>query len=249
MNKDEYYDNIIIKNSIYNNLVLHEDEHLLILNKPAGVLSVLKNFSGKRTVMDLQKLIYNRNIDDIGGGGRYGAAHRLDDITSGVLLIAKNEHTFHQLRNMFNKKYIKKYYRAIVSPALKNPEFDIDVDVVDDKYNVHHSITTNQSSDTITKCIVIESFGSDFSYINCEIITGKHHQIRVHMKYINNPIVGDWHYGYKPISSKISFPGRVLLHSYCAIFEHPITENKIEVIAKLPIDFQHYLDTLRILYK
>lgn len=194
----------IIKNSI-----IYEDENLLIINKPYG-LSVQGGSGISISIDDIIKQISN-------GKEKYKLVHRLDQYTTGVLLIAKNIEYANELKNIFKtKNNIRKQYLAIVYGKVKNKSGIINYPLIKKYENNIEKVYVDKilGKEAITKYKVLEySDKYDISLVEAEILTGRTHQIRVHFKEIGNPIVGDYKYS-KLKNSKLKIFNKLQLHSF-----------------------------------
>lgn len=228
--------------------VLYEDEYIVVVNKPAGL--VCHPAPGHRNGTLVNAIVYHfkNNLSNINGALRPGIVHRLDKDTSGVMLIAKTNEAHMSFANLFANekgKSLKRKYVCYVIGSPKEKQGKIETLITRHPKN-RQIYTTSEEMGKVaitlysrekikyvspTKCI---------SKINCELLTGRTHQIRVHMKYINTPIIGDQIYGKAKIDScfpdiiKI-FP-RQALHSKELYFVHPFSKKEMSFIAEEPED-------------
>jgi 23S rRNA pseudouridine955/2504/2580 synthase len=206
---------------------LYEDKELLIINKPAGLISNAKS---------LQDLPSSTKL-----------VHRLDKETSGVLILAKTCEAKEKMIALFKERAIRKLYLAIVDGAIGKDEGIIDNFLGKKQHcegkTIHSFVDKKKGLRAITywKCLKRSKAAS---VICCEPYTGRTHQLRVHLSSISHPILGDTQYGKKFTSSL--HPHRNLLHAYSVAFKHPITGKEIKVIAPIPADFKQALDALKI---
>ncbi len=210
--------------------VCYEDDYLLIIDKQAGL--VIHPGAGNKSGTLVNGLLYHfeklSSIDDI----RPGIVHRIDKDTTGLLIVAKDNQTHEKLSTMFSNKEILREYLALVEGTFDFVNGTIDAPIGRDLQNRQKMAVTNKNSKhAITHFTVIDN-SPNYSLIKCKLETGRTHQIRVHMNYINHPVVGDKIYGYKK-TLKTSH----LLHSYHLQFIHPITGEEIELFAPLPSNF------------
>ena len=216
--------------------IVFEDKDIAIINKQAGL--VVHPAQGHYSGTLVNAILYHiKDLSGINGEIRPGIVHRLDKDTSGLIIIAKNDKAYLELTNMFQNKEIKKTYLAIVKGKLNKKKGRIVTQIGRDrndrkKMAVLDSLT--QGKNAITNFKVIDQ-NEKFSLLKVDIETGRTHQIRVHMKYMGYPILGDAVYG-RPDSEK-----RQMLHAYKLEFLHPITKEKMEIIAELPDDFKKAL--------
>lgn len=216
--------------------IIFEDKDIAIINKQAGL--VVHPAQGHYSETLVNAILYHiKDLSGINGEMRPGIVHRLDKDTSGLIIIAKNDKAHLELTNMFQNKEIKKTYLAIVKGKINKKKGRIATQIGRDrndrkKMAVLDSLT--QGKNAITNYRVIDQ-NEKFSLLKVDIETGRTHQIRVHMKYMGYPILGDAVYG-RPDSEK-----RQMLHAYKLEFLHPITKEKMEIIAELPDDFKKAL--------
>lgn len=216
--------------------IVFEDKDIAIINKQAGL--VVHPAQGHYSGTLVNAILYHiKDLSGINGEIRPGIVHRLDKDTSGLIIIAKNDKAHLELTNMFQNKEIKKTYLAIVKGKLNKKKGRIVTQIGRDrndrkKMAVLDSLT--QGKNAITNFRVIDQ-NERFSLIKVDIETGRTHQIRVHMKYMGYPILGDAVYG------RVDSEKRQMLHAYKLEFLHPITKEKMEIIAELPDDFKKAL--------
>jgi RluA family pseudouridine synthase len=211
--------------------ILFEDKDLLVVNKPAGLVS--ENRSIKSCLENPKE-----NLELV---------HRLDKETSGVLILAKTRQAKEKIIDLFKARSVRKLYLAIVDGALEKDEGKMDNFLGKKRefqgQTVYGSVEENRGVQAITfwKCL---SRGKTASVVCCEPVTGRTHQLRVHLSEIGHPILGDVQYGKKFICPYK--PGRNLLHAYSIVFIHPITRKEIKIIAPIPADFKQALNALKI---
>lgn len=210
-------------------VILYSDEDVLAVDKPAGVVS---EESAIQTLLPVDKR-------------QWRLVHRLDKETSGVLLLAKNEEILRLLIERFREKEVRKSYYAIVDAIVERPEGVIEnlLDVKS-KYagqTIYGASTKGKEAITEWRCI---KKGGDASLVECHPITGRTHQLRVHLSEMGHPILGDVQYGK---SFKCSYkPHRHLLHAYEVEFTHPRANKKVKIRAPLPQDFKIALEELKL---
>ena len=207
--------------------ILYQDEYLLICNKPAMLTSDMKV---------LQPLLK----------GRWLLGHRLDKETSGALIFVKNTSILQKLIALFKEHSVEKFYLALVDRQVLQEEGKIDRSITKLKSYQGQSLygvaTTPDAKRAVTlwRCL---KCSKSASLLLCQPMTGRTHQLRVHLSYIGHPILGDTLYA-KHFFCKIS-PIRHLLHAYILRFPHPISRQIITVKAKVPEDFKGYLKELK----
>ena len=217
--------------------VVYEDDYLLIVNKKSGMVvhPAPGNYSGTlvNALMGRFKLSNKDNI-------RPGIVHRIDNDTSGLLVVAKNDETHDKLSEMIKNKDVERIYLALVEGVINHETGTIDAPIGRDINNRQKMMVTDiNSKDAITHFRVLKRF-KDKTLIECKLETGRTHQIRVHMNYILHPIVNDPVYG----RSKKTTPFGQFLHSKSIRFIHPITKQEIYIESELPQEFSTYLDNL-----
>jgi 23S rRNA pseudouridine1911/1915/1917 synthase len=221
--------------------ILFEDEDLLVINKPRGmvVYPAPGNFSG--TLVNAL-LFHTERLSEIGGRGRPGIVHRLDKDTSGVMVVAKNDFSHVNLSKQLKSKQMKKIYKTIVWGIIQEKQAVIDAPI--GRHPVKRTemaVGVENAKEAITHFKVLERF-SEFTYLEVKLETGRTHQIRVHMKFIGHPVVGDPVYTRKKNPFKIK--GQAL-HAYSLGLYHPRSGEYMEFVAPLPKDFSSIIKLLR----
>ena len=221
--------------------ILHEDPWLIAINKPAGLIvhpgAGAKEYTVVHAALHLLPQIHN-----VGHPGRPGVVHRLDKETSGVLLIAKTQESYLKLTAMFKDRKIEKHYRAMVFGEMKRVQGRIEKAIGRDPVDRKKiSIRATKKRPAITLYRVLQNY--DFgSLLDVQILTGRTHQIRVHLSSENHPIVGDAKYGggnWNRIAN-VDLRNRWKaekffgLHADSLDFEHPLTGEKLHIRAPLP---------------
>lgn len=199
--------------------LLYEDGSIIVLNKPAGL--VVHRGTGDhddRTLCDLLKQ-YTPRLSTLGGEERPGIVHRLDKDTEGLMVIAKNDHVHQQLKNQFQDKKIMKGYYAVVKGDIKDHEFEIDAPIERhpfQRYKYHVApVFSLTAKPALTRFKVLKRYQSK-TLLQVTPITGRTHQIRVHLAHIGHPILGDPVYGTRKWVGK----GQ-LLQAFRLGFHHP----------------------------
>src|SRR2546423_1149862 len=212
--------------------ILFEDDDLLVLNKPAGLVVHPGAGHQEHTLVNAL-LAHCKNLSGIGGKERPGIVHRLDKETSGVLVIAKNDATHRDLSKQFAERTTGKTYLALVAGMPRQKAGMIDAPIA--RHPVHRqrmSIAQRTGRSAKTNYRVLETNG-DVSLVECTIHTGRTHQIRVHLHHLGNPVLGDKLYGGQP---RGNFP-RQMLHAWKLSFRHPRTGKTMSFTAPIPRDF------------
>ena len=173
-----------------------------------------------------------------------GIVHRLDRNTTGALLIAKSQLVYDKFKKMFSSNEIQKQYFCLVNNCFNEQDksFKLETTIGRSFDNSYKMIVNGGKNQKIAVSIitVIRNIASKYSLVNCELITGRTHQIRAHMKYINHPIINDPVYG---IEKKPTFLGQYL-HCYSLIFNHPILNKKIKINLDIPEYFKDKINKL-----
>ena len=213
--------------------ILFEDEDLLVINKPAGMVVHPGAGNPQHTLVNAL-LNHCRTLSGVGGKERPGIVHRLDKETSGCLVVAKNDAAHRELSKQFATRTLKKVYLAVVAGKLRKPTGVIDAAIA--RHPVHRqrmSVARNSGGrSAVTEYRVVRA-GAEMSLVECALHSGRTHQIRVHLHHLGHPIVGDKLYGPKLAKS---FP-RQMLHAWKLGFTHPRTGEWKEFEAPLPPDF------------
>jgi 23S rRNA pseudouridine1911/1915/1917 synthase len=236
--------------------LVHEDSSLIVLDKPPGL--VIHPAPGHPTGTLVHGLL--QHCDDLSGIGgilRPGIVHRLDKDTSGLVVVAKNDHAHTFLAKQFKARTVKKRYLAIVHGMIDGTEGEIDLPIArHTKRRKEMSVLSSKGRRALTFWQKMEEFGSGFSLASVTPKTGRTHQIRVHLSYLGHPIVGDPVYGYKrnwwkkraPLMNRIlPHIKRQQLHSETLGFIHPDSETYCEFKAPLPDDMEHVIKALRLI--
>ena len=222
--------------------ILYEDQDVLIVNKPKGM--VVHPAAGHYTDTLVNAIMYHckGNLSGINGILRPGIVHRIDMDTTGALVVCKNDLSHQCLSEQLKEHSITRKYRAIVHGELKEMEGTIDAPIGRDPNNRKKMcINTANGKRAVTHFKVLKQL-KGYTYIECQLETGRTHQIRVHMTSIGHPLIGDEVYGNR--SCKFKLKGQTL-HAMILGFVHPSTKEYVEYEAPLPEYFQHLLDILQ----
>ncbi len=226
--------------------VVYEDADLIVINKPAGM--VVHPAYGHNTGTLVNALLYHcKDLSGIGGVKRPGIVHRLDKDTSGLILIAKNDDAHVFLAQQFHPdtKQASRLYQAIVHGVPQKMEDTLSFAIAKDPrhFDRMRVSTKDDAKMAITHYKVLSVYGhSDqslherHSLIECELFTGRTHQIRVHLSHIRHPIVGDTLYS----NSNNRADTRLMLHAYALSFIHPKTKQLMSFQTTLPADFINF---------
>lgn len=222
--------------------IIYEDDDLLVVNKPAGM--VVHPAPGNYTGTLVNALMFHCGdaLSSINGVIRPGIVHRIDKDTSGLLMVAKNDHAHASLSQQLQEHSITRRYQAIVYHNIREEEGTIDAPIGrDPKNRLRNAINYDHGKPAVTHYKVIERFGK-FTWIEARLETGRTHQIRVHMASVKHPLLGDSLYG--PASNKEGV-SRQMLHAGILGFQHPSTGEYMEFESPLPEDFEKVLKRLQ----
>ena len=239
--------------------IIYEDNDLIVLNKPAGIS--MHPGAGDYDKTLVNALIYydSKNLSNIGEELRPGIVHRIDKDTSGLVLIAKNNLSHEKLSNQFRDHSIKRIYQAIVWGKLRPQSGKIETLITRSSKNRQlMQVGLKKGKKAITNYKTLEVFESEniptFSLIECKLETGRTHQIRVHMSFNGNNILGDRKYVKKfkkfknidrNLENQIISLKRQFLHAKTIGFIHPSSQKEMEFTSNLPQDLNILLKTLR----
>lgn len=221
--------------------ILFEDEYLLVLNKPAGL--VVHPGAGNYDESLVHGLLYHcqGQLSGIGGVERPGIVHRLDKGTSGLMVVAKTDVTHQKLTEQFQNRQVEKEYLALVLGSLAKNEVHLDNLIKRSEMNRKKFMVNQKKGRRAVSHIFVERKNSRVSLVRVKIETGRTHQVRVHLSFIGHPVVGDATYGgIKKLSAFsedekkfIRDLGRPLLHSHQLAFVHPVTGEKLRFEAEV----------------
>ncbi len=219
--------------------IYYEDDDVAIVYKPKGM--VVHPSPGHYTGTLVNGLMYQiKNLSGINGEIRPGIVHRIDKDTSGLLMVAKNDVAHRSLVEQLMAKTVKRKYIALVHGHIPHEFGTIDAPIGRNKNDRQSMAVVDDGKEAVTHFNVIETF-KNYTLVECELETGRTHQIRVHMKYIGYPLVGDPKYGPK----KTLEIGGQALHAGLIGFEHPKTGEYIERFAPLPAEFEAVIEQMR----
>ncbi len=223
--------------------ILFEDEYLIVISKPPGL--VVHPAHGNPDGTLVNGLLYHcKSIAGVGDEIRPGIVHRLDKDTSGVMVVAKTEIVHRKLSDYFKSRDIEKEYLALVRGILKEKEGRVVANVGRHPVKRQKMAVCDEGRGryAASSWCVLEEYGADWSLVRVKIETGRTHQIRVHMAYLQHPVAGDTLYGRGRQAMK--FP-RQMLHAHSLSLIHPITGEPLSFTAPLWPDFQEKVDELR----
>ena len=218
--------------------IVYEDDDLLVVNKPSGM--VVHPAVGNYSHTLVNALMYHcNNLSQVNGVIRPGIVHRIDADTSGLLLVAKNDMAHVDLAKQISEKSVKREYIALVDGVIKEDTATIDAPIGRDvKNRKKMCVTADNSKDAITNIRVIERYKNS-TLITCSLLTGRTHQIRVHMNYIGHSVINDAVYGSKKLVDPLF--GQ-MLHARKIGFVHPRTHEYMEFSCEPPEKFLDILE-------
>lgn len=237
--------------------IVFEDDHLVVVNKPAGMVVHPGRGSYSGTLTAALQFRFNQ-LSDVAGQHRPGIVHRLDRDTTGVILIAKDNQIHQKISHQFEQRTVQKEYRAIVRGI---PE--LDGDVIQTHVCTHHRVREKmmvcspggRSREAVTFYKVGERFRNRFAFVELFPKTGRTHQLRVHMQHIGTPIIADKAYINEDRFTTGHLEGRPLegdtliarqaLHAFRLTIEHPVERKTMTFQAPLPDDMRQTLEALR----
>ncbi len=242
--------------------VLYEDKNLILINKEAGI--VVHPGAGNYENTLVNGLLHHckSSLSGIGGVLRPGIVHRIDKMTSGILIVAKDDFTHFELSNQFKNRTIKRKYICITMNSLPKNEGEMNKNIKRSKINRKKMTVckSNEGKKAITNYSLLKKFNVtkdlNFNFYECKLKTGRTHQIRVHFSYMKAPILGDSIYNrnksFKNIPEKIETiirshfitPKRQALHAKSIGFFHPIKKKEMNFESDLPNEFEYLLDCL-----
>lgn len=208
--------------------IVYEDDNMLVVNKPSGMLTHPTTIERENTLVNALLYKYGENLSDVNGYMRRGILHRLDRNTSGLLMVAKNNETHEFLANQIKEKTAVKKYLAIVKGVIKDDSGTINLPVgrhLKQPSKMAVVDVNNGGKPSITEFKVLERF-KDSTYLELDLKTGRTHQIRVHMSYMKHPIVNDALYGGGNFKVKTQ---EQVLQSYKLSFTKPFSDDIIEL--------------------
>ena len=219
--------------------IVFEDDDIIIINKPSGMVVHPGNGNKDHTLVNALKS-YADKLSNINGVERLGIVHRIDKDTSGLIMIAKTNKAHEILGEYFKEHSIKREYIALLCGIFPHDTATIDAPIGrDEKNRLRMTVTPNNSKKAITHLEVLKRYKAGYTLVKARLETGRTHQIRVHTKYIGYPVYNDPVYSNKSTGDFGQF-----LHSYSMEFIHPITKEKMYFKRDVPKYFKDFLDKL-----
>ena len=218
--------------------IVYEDSDVAVINKPKGM--VVHPGAGVDSGTLVNGLLYEMDdLSDINGVIRPGIVHRIDKDTTGLIMVAKNDAASLALTEQLKKHECNRVYHALVYGEIKEDKGRINIPIARSKEDRKKMAVDKDGKEAITNFKVLQRY-KGFTYIECKLETGRTHQIRVHLSYIDHPLVGDKVYGRRKV---IGDQGQ-FLHAKKIGFIHPRTKEWMEFDSDLPTYFKEFLDTL-----
>ena len=240
--------------------ILHEDKHLAVINKPAGMMvhaGAGNTAPGEQDTRNsgtlVNALLFHFNkLSDVGGDLRPGIVHRLDKQTSGLILVAKDDSTHRKLGEMFSQRQVAKTYLALLHGHLKKDDTTVTLPIARDLIRRTRMTTRRADGRTaVSHFHVLERLTTPygpFTLVEVRIETGRTHQIRVHAQSLGHPVAGDALYGAPHLIPNLAPEfqlDRNFLHAAKLSFTHPQTNKQLDIDAPLPVELVSFLRALR----
>jgi 23S rRNA pseudouridine1911/1915/1917 synthase len=222
--------------------ILHEDEHVLVVDKPAGMV-VHPGAGVSRGTLAAGVLAHAPETATVGGQRRPGVVHRLDKGTSGLLVVAKTNLAYHALVAQLAAREVTREYLAIVHGRLARAEGRVDASIGRDPHHRQRMAIRPDGRRAVTRFRVLERFDG-FTLVECRLETGRTHQIRVHLASLGHPVASDEVYGRGRPRLPVDVEG-VALHAARLAFVHPATQRRVEFASPLPPRLARLLSHLR----
>lgn len=219
--------------------ILYEDNSLLVINKPKGMLVHPTNKVHTDTLVNALKY-HCAELSDLSGSERPGIVHRLDQDTSGLLLVAKNNQVHEKLKEQFQQHSVERVYETVVIGVVQHDKGVIKAPIGRNPKNRLQMAVVPNGKPAETHFKVLQRF-REYTHLECELVTGRTHQIRVHLKYLNHPVVGDPLY----VRKKSSLMNSQALFAKKLSFYHPELQKQMTFEIPAPEDFKQLLTRLQ----
>ena len=219
--------------------ILYEDDDIIVINKPFGL--VVHPGAGNEKVTVVSALLSHTNLSPIGAPDRPGVVHRLDKETSGIMVLAKTKEAHKNLAEQFASHELEKEYIALIQGHIVNKKGRIQVAIERDQVHRQRMKATSVDNGRMAISIFeVMEYLKNSTLVKVRILTGRTHQIRVHMAFTGHPLLGDTTYGGKKFGNSEHF-----LHSAKLSFTHPITGKSMTFQADIPERFKEVIEELR----
>ena len=216
--------------------VVYEDSDVIVINKPTGMIVHPSAGVYKDTLVNAL-LFHCKDLSGINGVNRPGIVHRIDKDTSGLLMVAKNDKAHQFLSEQLQNKTVDRKYYALVHGAINHNYGKIDAPIGRDPNDRQAmKVTDVNAKEAVTNFRVVERY-KNYTLVECQLETGRTHQIRVHMQYIGHPVVGDPKYGHRRDDTSFG----QYLHAKILGFEHPTTHEHLVFDSELPQEFYDFI--------
>jgi 23S rRNA pseudouridine1911/1915/1917 synthase len=224
--------------------VLYEDAEVIAVNKAAGMVVHPGSGTGEDTLVHALLAHCGPSIAAVGSPERPGIVHRLDKETTGVIIAAKTNTAYQKLVQTFSARLPKKHYRALTSAPLPSASGCIAEPIGRHSIHRHRMTVRADGRPAESRWTTLEAFGQQAAFVDVRILSGRTHQIRVHMAHLGAPLVGDLTYGFHAKTWPYGSP-RILLHAAHLTIPHPCSGKILTLEAPLPADFVEVLAELR----
>ncbi len=220
--------------------VVYEDNDIIVVNKPKGMVVHPANGNPDGTLVNAIMAMCKGSLSGIGGEIRPGIVHRLDKDTSGLLIVAKNDLAHINMSNQIKDRQVKKIYIALVKGNINEDEATINMPIGRSTKDRKKMAVRKDGKEAVTHFKVLKRY-KDYTLLKVKIDTGRTHQIRVHLAEIGHPVIGDM--VYSKGKNEFGVEGQ-MLHAQSLDFKHPITGKEMHLEAKLPEYFEKVLEKL-----
>lgn len=230
--------------------ILFEDDDILVVNKPAGVLTIPDRYD--LTLPNLRSIFDDKY-------GKIFIVHRLDRDTSGIVILAKNADAHKNLSMQFEDLTVKKIYHVVVDGVIHQDDMTIDIPLMPDPRKPGRTIPSARGKESLSMLHVMERY-RHFTFASIDLVTGRHHQIRVHLSAVGYPLLVDEFYGnsrefylsnikkrfnMKKNDTEKPLISRITMHAFSLTIQHPTTNEEMLFEADYPKDFAAMLQVLR----
>ena len=221
--------------------IVYEDEDLLVVNKARGMVVHPAAGNKKGTLVNALLAYCDQDLSTVQGADRRGIVHRLDKDTSGLIIVAKNNHAHRHLAEQLAKRSMRRIYHAIVWGQMEANSCLIEAPIGRDPRNRKRMAVVADGKPAVTMVDLVEQAKLG-AHLRCELKTGRTHQIRVHLSYLGHPVVGDATYGRRKPQI---YKGGQLLHAQRLEFIHPGSGSPVELTSDLPPEFDSVMEYMR----
>lgn len=220
--------------------VIYEDNDIIVVNKPKGMVVHPANGNPDGTLVNAILAMCKDSLSGIGGKIRPGIVHRLDKDTSGLLIVAKNDIAHMEMSKQIQERKVTKRYIALVRGIITEDEATIDIPIARSTKDRKKMAVDSKGKNAVTHFKVLKRYDK-YTLLDIKIDTGRTHQIRVHMSYVGHPVVGDMVYSNG--KNEFGIEGQ-MLHAKYLEFKHPVTGEELKLEAPIPEYFEEVLQKL-----